>query len=158
MKKFWIGVMLLLSFGTVCVAAEKKAESPLDCKICGMDRTIFGHSRMMVTYADGSSTGTCSINCVAVDLKANKGKVVKLFQVGDYDSKRLINARTATWVIGGMKSGVMTDVPKWAFADKRGAEKFIKTNGGKLATFDEALAATEKEQAKEEQRRGHSGR
>jgi len=147
MKKFWLSVVLLFALATICVAAEKSVEAPGKCKTCGMDRTQFAHSRMVVTYADGSSSGICSINCAVVDMmKANKGKEVKSFQVGDYDSKKLIDARTATWVIGGKKNGVMTAVPKWAFADKRRAEKFIKANGGKLAKFDEMLKASEKEQ------------
>jgi nitrous oxide reductase accessory protein NosL len=156
MKRFLVVVTLLLSFGALSDAAEKSIESPADCKKCGMNRTKFAQSRMIVTYDDGS-TGTCSINCVVVDLKANKGKKVKSFQVGDYDSKKLIDARTATWVIGGNKKGVMTPVAKWAFADKNGAEKFIKENGGKLATFDEVMNAAEKEQEEKGRGNGHAG-
>jgi nitrous oxide reductase accessory protein NosL len=36
----------------------------------------------------------------------------------------------------------MTKTAKWAFADKKDAEAFIKENGGKLATFDDAMKAT----------------
>lgn len=150
MKKLWIAALMILSLGTVCLAAEK-IEAPADCKQCGMDRTIFAHSRMLVTYADGSSSGTCSINCVVTDMKASKGKEVKSFQVGDYNTKKLTDARTATWVIGGKQNGVMTAVAKWAFADKKDAAAFIKLNGGKPATFDEALQAAEKELADNEQ-------
>ena len=38
----------------------------------------------------------------------------------------------------------MTPVAKWAFANKKDADAFIKANGGKPATFDEALKAAEK--------------
>src|SRR6185369_15447475 len=146
MKRFWLSVVMLFALTTICLAAEESVEAPANCKKCNMNRTQFAHSRMIVTYADGSSSGTCSINCAVLDLKANKGKEVKSFQVGDYDSKKLIDARTATWVIGGKKRGVMTAVPKWAFADKPRAEKFIKANGGELAEFEEMLKASEKEQ------------
>ena len=145
MKRFWLSVVLLFALTAICLAAEKSVEAPANCKKCNMNRTQFAHSRMIVTYADGSSSGTCSINCAVLDLKANKGKEVKSFQVGDYDSKELIDARTATWVIGGKKNGVMTAVPKWAFADKSGAQEFIRNNGGKLAEFDEMVKASEKE-------------
>ena len=64
MKKLWIAVLLILSLGTVCCAAESKVEAPEACVKCGMDRTKFGHSRMVVTYEDGTSAGTCSLNCV----------------------------------------------------------------------------------------------
>ena len=146
---------MLLALTGVCLAAEQSVEAPADCQKCGMNRTKFAQSRMVVTYKDGS-TGTCSINCAVVDMKANKGKEVKSLQVGDYDSKKLINAKTATWVIGGKKPGVMTPVAKWAFADKSGAEKFIKGNGGKLATFDDVRKATEKELADQDKPKGHS--
>jgi nitrous oxide reductase accessory protein NosL len=146
MKKLWISVLLIMSLGTVCMAADK-VEAPAECKHCGMDRTKFAHSRMVVTYVDGSSTGTCSINCVVIDMKESKTKEVKSFQVADYNTRKLIDARTAAWVIGGSKRGVMTPVAKWAFADKKDAEAFIMANGGKPATFDDALKAAEKEQA-----------
>jgi copper chaperone NosL len=160
MKRLWITVLLVLSLGTACLAADK-VEAPDACKQCGMDRTKFGHSRMVVTYTDGSSTGTCSLNCVVTDLSKNKGKTVKTFQVADYNSRKLIDAKSAAWVIGGSMTGVMTAVAKWAFADKKGADAFIKANGGKSATFDEALKAAEKEQAdraqssKPQEQKGH---
>ncbi|MDA8428012.1 MAG: nitrous oxide reductase accessory protein NosL [Geobacteraceae bacterium] len=146
MKKLWISILLVLSLGTICLAATK-VEAPDSCKQCGMNRTMFAQSRMIVTYTDGSSAGTCSLNCVVTDLKAARGKKVKSFQVADYNSKKLINAKTATWVIGGSKPGVMTRVAKWAFADKLAAEAFIKLYGGKKASFKEALKASEDEQA-----------
>jgi len=155
MTRLWISIMLLLALGTACLAADNKVEPPADCKQCGMNRTAFGHSRMVVTYTDGSSSGTCSINCVAIDMKKQPGKEVKSFQVGDYNSKKLIDAKSAAWVIGGRKKGVMTPVAKWAFTDKKAAAAFVKEYGGKLATFDEVLAATEKELSEREQHKGN---
>ncbi len=160
MKKLWIAILLMLSFGTVCLAADK-VEAPDDCAKCGMNRTSFAHSRMIVTYADGSSTGTCSLNCVVTDLTKAKGKSVKSFQVADYNTKKLTDAKSAAWVIGGSKKGVMTPVAKWAFVNQKDADAFIKANGGKLATFDVALKAAEKEQAdkgaakKQPEHKGH---
>jgi len=144
MKKLWIAMLLVLSLGTVCLAADK-VEAPDACVHCGMDRTKFAHSRMIVTYTDSSSAGTCSLNCIVTDLSKNKAKTVKSFQVADYNTKKLIDAKSAAWVIGGTKKGVMTPVAKWAFADKKEADAFIKANGGKPATFGEALKAAEKE-------------
>jgi nitrous oxide reductase accessory protein NosL len=148
MKKLWLAILLVISLGTICLAADK-VEAPDACKQCGMDRTKFGHSRMVVTYTDGSSAGTCSINCVVNDMNESKGKQVKSFQVADYNTRKLTDAKTAAWVIGGSKRGVMTPVAKWAFADKKDAAAFIKQNGGKPATFDEALKAAEKENSKD---------
>jgi nitrous oxide reductase accessory protein NosL len=62
--------------------------------------------------------------------------------VGDYGTKKLIDAEKASWVIGGNKMGVMTKRAKWAFEKKEDAEKFVKENGGKISSFDDAMKAT----------------
>lgn len=116
-----------------------------DCLHCGMDREKFSHSRMLITSADGASVGVCSIHCTAIELKSGKGKPVTSLQVADLDTRKLIDAEKAFWVIGGDKKGVMTKTPKWAFAKKSAAEAFIKKNGGKLASYREALALAEKD-------------
>lgn len=142
-KTILLIAMLVLTVATFCLAADK-VEAPAACQQCNMDRTKFAHSRMLVTYSDGSSSGTCSINCIVVDLQSSR-KTARSFKVADYDSKKLIDARSACWVIGGKQRGVMTPVAKWAFADKKAATAFIKANGGKAATFEEVLKTTEYE-------------
>jgi len=112
------------------------------CKYCGMDREQFAHSRMYVEYDDGTTVGTCSIHCFAIDLALNVGKTPKAIYVGDYNSKTLIDAEKAFWVIGGSKMGVMTHRAKWAFKMKEDAEKYIRENGGEAATFDMAMKST----------------
>jgi len=140
MKKLWIVVLLVLSLGTVCLASDK-VEAPEACVQCGMDRTKFGHSRMVVTYSDGSNAGTCSLNCVVTDLLKSKGKTAKSFQVADYNTRKLIDAKTAFWVIGGSKKGVMTAVAKWAFTTKSAAQSFVDSNGGTITDWETALLA-----------------
>lgn len=115
------------------------------CRHCGMDRGKFAHSRMLITYSDGSVVGVCSIHCTVTELKAAKGKTVKTIEVADLNSKKLVGAENATWVIGGSKKGVMTRTAKWAFTGKDAAAAFIKVNGGTLATYREALASAEKD-------------
>jgi nitrous oxide reductase accessory protein NosL len=131
-------VTCLVLTGAVAIAADK-VENPKPCKQCGMDRVAFSYSRMLILYADGTTVGICSLNCAAAEMKEHKGKQVKSLKVADYNSKKLIDARTAAWVIGGGKPGVMTAVPKWAFAKKDEALKFVKENGGRVTAFDEAL-------------------
>jgi nitrous oxide reductase accessory protein NosL len=127
--------------------AEKASyvEAPQRCKCCNMDRNKFAHSRALVGYQDGTTVGTYSINCAVIELDATAAKKVKLISVADFRSKKLIDAKSAVWVIGGSVRGVMTKTPKWAFADRKGADGFIKDSGGKIATFDEVLAATREE-------------
>ncbi|OGW55367.1 MAG: NosL family protein [Nitrospirae bacterium RBG_13_43_8] len=134
---FVLLIALSLIVCSVSFAAEKKASCPL----CGMEQEKFGHTWMAIEYEDGSSTGLCSIHCAAIELARNMDKTPKAIKVGDYNTKNLIDAEKAFWVIGGNKMGVMTKRAKWAFEKKEDAEKFIKENGGTLATFDEAMKA-----------------
>ena len=122
--------------------AQEDIQTHPSCKYCGMDRQKFSHSRMLVEYDDGSSVGTCSIHCLAVDFSLNIDKTPKAIGVGDYNTKALIDAEKAVWVIGGSKPGVMTKRAKWAFAEKEAADAFVKENQGQIATFDEAMKAT----------------
>ena len=127
-----------------------KVEVPADCLHCGMNRTQFARSRMKVGYEDGGSAGTCSIHCTAIELAAQAGRKVTALQVGDYGvlGHPLIDARTASWVIGGSVRGVMTPVAKWAFSSKAAAETFIAKNGGRMASCDEAIEAARQDPQK----------
>ena len=146
MRKLFLGLaaVALLSFtGThVSAQAQEDIQKHPSCKYCGMDRQKFAHSRMLVIYDDGSRLGTCSIHCLAVDLALNIDKTPKTIEVGDYNTKALIDAEKAVWVIGGNKPGVMTKRAKWAFGNRSDAEAFVKAEGGKVATFEEAMKAT----------------
>ena len=123
----------------------EKVESPKSCAQCGMDREFFAYSRMLIRYADGTSTGVCSINCAVTELKQNKRKQVVALLVADYAGKALMDARSATWVTGGKKPGVMTPLPKWAFAKREDAQRFVRENGGTITGFDDALDLAIKE-------------
>ena len=136
-----IGILILsfFSLGGSLAFALEKVEAPESCVHCGMDRTKFAHSRMIVEYDDGTSVGLCSLNCAVIDMDVNKGKKVRSVLVADYNSKKLVDAEKAFWVIGGEKKGVMTMTPKWAFEKKDDAETFMKTNQGKAASFEEVM-------------------
>ena len=129
----------------LCVAgwalAQEDVHKSPSCVYCGMDRGTFSHSRMFVTYDDGSTMAACSIHCLAVDLAVHIDKAPRSIEVGDFNSKALIDAEKAFWVIGGNKPGVMSKQAKWAFAKKEEAEQFVKENGGALASFEEAMKA-----------------
>ena len=122
-------------------SGEADVQKEPSCRYCGMDRARFAHSRMLVTYDDGTILGTCSLHCMAVDLALKIDNTPRLLQVGDFNSKNLIDAEKAFWVIGGNRPGVMSKQAKWAFEKKEEAERFIMEYSGTLATFDEALKA-----------------
>ena len=125
---------------TMTLAAVSKVEPPDSCALCGMSRPGFAKSRMLITYEDGSSFGSCSIACASDEL-AKKEKKVKSIQVGEYNSEKLMDARSAVWIINPKQRGIMSPVAKWAFNSKSEAEAYVKSKGGKLATWDEALSA-----------------
>jgi nitrous oxide reductase accessory protein NosL len=139
-KPFRVVVLVVaaLLIGTFAWAQQDIDKHPT-CKYCGMDRKMFAHSRMLLIYEDGSELGTCSLHCVAVDLALNIDKMPKTIQVGDYNTKNLIDAENAIWVIGGDMPGVMSKRAKWAFEKKADAEAFIKQNKGTLADFETAI-------------------
>lgn len=140
MKRAFVLAVFVLLTAAAGFAQEDLAKAP-SCKYCGMDRGKFSHSRMMISYDDGAAVGTCSLHCAAVDLSLNIDKTPALIGVGDYGTKKLIDAEKAFWVVGGGKPGVMSKRAKWAFEQKGDAEAFVKDNGGALVSFNEAVKA-----------------
>ncbi|MDA8100910.1 MAG: nitrous oxide reductase accessory protein NosL [Nitrospiraceae bacterium] len=138
-----LGLVLAVCVVVAGIAVAQLAQSDVaahkSCKFCGMDRGMFDYSRMLVEYDDGSQMGACSIHCAAIDMATNIDKTPKSIMVGDFNTKQLIDAEKAFWVVGGNKPGVMSKRGKWAFEKKEDAEHFLKTNQGKLATFEEAM-------------------
>jgi copper chaperone NosL len=140
-KKAAAIVVAVLVFGVLAVtvfALDDIKQSP-SCKHCGMDRQKFDFSRMLIEYEDGTSIGVCSLHCAAVELAMNIDKTPKAIKVADFTTKNLIDAEKSFWVLGGAKPGVMSKKGKWAFEKKDEAEAFIKTNGGALTSFDDAI-------------------
>jgi nitrous oxide reductase accessory protein NosL len=115
-------------------------ESP-SCRYCGMDRVKFAQSRMVVEYDDGSKVATCSLHCMAVELANQIDKTPVAIRVGDASTAALLDAEKAVWVLGGSKPGVMTKRAKWAFADRAGADAFVKESGGTIVSFEDAVKA-----------------
>lgn len=145
-------LILLMAAPGLFAAEQEDQHQHLSCSYCGMNRVKFAHSRMLITYADGSSVGTCSLRCAAVELASNIDKGIARIEVGDFDSRQLIDAEAASWVLGGEKPGVMTMRAKWAFADSRAAQAFIKKHGGTPVDFDTALEASYADMYKDTQR------
>lgn len=138
-------------YGDIKLIQQKRARHPAvlqdakdhpECKHCGMKRTQFAFSRMLIKYDKGPATGTCSIHCASIDLALSTDRMPEVILVGDYTTKRLIDAERAVWVIGGKKTGVMSIKGKWAFANKEDALSFIRENGGQISSFDEAMKVT----------------
>ncbi len=149
-QKLVVVILALFLSGIAAIGAfaQDDIEHHRSCANCGMDRKAYGYSRIVVEYEDGSVVGTCSLHCAVIELDANQRRAVKSILVADRDSRALIAAEKAIWVMGGGKRGVMTQQPKWAFQSMAGAEAFMKANGGKIVTWAEALAAAREELAR----------
>jgi nitrous oxide reductase accessory protein NosL len=132
-------VLLLLLLPALSPAADDDLAKHPSCRFCGMDRQKWNFSRVFLQYDDGTTEGTCSIHCAAVDLALNLDKSPAATLVADYGTKQLIDATTAVWVIGGKKQGVMTKRAKWAFGTRADADAFIRENEGAIVTFDEVM-------------------
>jgi len=135
--------LLLACVGGIAVAMDQMADIAQHeaCQYCGMKRQMFAHSRMLIEYNDGSNVALCSLHCGALDLANQLDKMPQAIKVGDYNTKELIDAETAAWVLGGSVMGVMTKRAKWAFGEKAAAEKFAAENGGEVVDFEAAVNA-----------------
>jgi nitrous oxide reductase accessory protein NosL len=131
------------------VFAQDDIAAHRSCAHCGMDRKAYGFSRMLVQYSDGTEVGVCSLRCAVVQLDSSPGGKIKAILVADRDSRLLIDAEQAFWVIGGAKRGVMTSRPKWAFSTRTAAEAFLRDYGGVIITWNEALTAAREDLASE---------
>jgi copper chaperone NosL len=148
MKKTFQALTLTALFLMVAIGSHAEEKDYEDirkhksCKICGMSREMFSYSRVLVVYNNGASTGTCGLRCASLDLALNMGRRTDSIMVADFNSRNLIDAEKAHWVIGGSQQGTMSTRGKWAFTRKDEAEGFIAKNGGALGTFHDALKAS----------------
>ena len=132
---FLIPAILIIS---TILYAQADIEEHRYCFNCGMDRKAFGFSRVLLRFDDGTAIGVCSLHCAVAAVEADSGRTVMSIEVADRDTRALINAEKAFWVIGGDKPGVMAATATWAFAEKKRAENFVKRHGGHSASFKEA--------------------
>ena len=113
------------------------------CPYCGMNRTMWNHSRHLVHYDDDLVDGTCSVHCLAISLSLNLDRGTKAIYAADFGAdskiKPLIKADKATYLVGSDLPGTMTKQSKMAFSAPEAAKAARKNHGGELVGFDEAL-------------------
>jgi nitrous oxide reductase accessory protein NosL len=115
------------------------------CPYCGMDRTEYHHSRMLVHYADDLPDPTCSLHCAALSLSINVDRGPKAIYVADNAASGaplpLIHVERATFLIGSDAKGVMTRRSKVAYGSAEAATAARGAHGGETGGFDQALLA-----------------
>ena len=136
MRTLCLTLCLFLCAGFLGKLAHAEAQS---CLYCGMFRSKFEHSWVIITHEDGSREGVCSIHCAAIDMALHTDKSIRKITVGDFDTKKQIDANETYWVIGGDILGVMTVRAKWAFETKDRADSFMKNHGGRPADLQEVI-------------------
>jgi len=143
MKKLIVAVLIMAASMTFGLAERGLSAEDLplhkSCSYCGMNLEKYDYSRMQIEFEDGTSTGVCSLHCAALELAVTLDKTPKTIKVADLNSKQLIDAEKAFWVVGGTRPAVMSKRGKWAFAKKEDADTFVKLSGGDAVSFDTAI-------------------
>ena len=134
--KIIISFLILMMWAGIAHSDHNK------CHYCGMIRSQYGHSWIVIEHEGGCLKGVCSIHCASIDMIIHSKKLIKSITVGDFYTQKQIEAGKAFWVIGGNKAGVMTSRAKWAFETKETADDFIRRHGGQPAIFSDVLKAS----------------
>jgi nitrous oxide reductase accessory protein NosL len=131
--KLWLLVVLLQLFlVSGWVAAEERAT----CRVCGMYIDQYQKSAAELVYKDGKKEYTCGVACMLREIEDAGGiSEFKSVQVHDWVSGKLVDAETATYVLG---SKIIPDmVPNYiAFANRDEAEAFVAKEGGEVIDFN----------------------
>ena len=116
-------------------SAEEHHKRP-SCRVCGMYIDQYQKSAAELVFKDGQKEYTCGVACMLREVEDAGG--ISAFQsvkVHDWVSGELVDAQTATYVIG---SNVIPDmVPNYiAFAKREEAEAFAAKEGGEVIDFN----------------------
>ena len=106
------------------------------CVRCGMNLVKYYKTSHAAEHK-GKHHQYCSIHCLEDHL--GEGITLKNPQVVDVSSLKLISITKAFYVVGSKKRGTMSRVSKYAFLDKKMAEKFQAKYGGEIMDFNGAL-------------------
>lgn len=116
------------------VSAEEKHERA-SCRVCGMWIDQYEKTAAELVYKDGEKEYTCGVACMLREVEDAGGySAFKSVKVHDWVTGKLVDAETATYVLG---SDVIPDmVPNYiAFAKREEAEAFAAKEGGEVIDF-----------------------
>ncbi len=120
---------------SVSVSAEE-AHKRESCRVCGMYIDQYQKSAAELVLKDGTMEHTCGVACMLREVEDAGGiSAFKSVHVHDWVTGKLVDAETATYVIG---SKVIPDmVPNYiAFAKREDAEVFVAKEGGEVIDFN----------------------
>ncbi|MDD5035299.1 MAG: nitrous oxide reductase accessory protein NosL, partial [Methylococcaceae bacterium] len=139
MKSCWKMVLFLILLSPMLGFADQPGGGRESCKVCGMYIDRYQKSAAELVYKDGSKEHTCGVACMLRVVEDEGGlSAFKSVQVHDWVSGKLVDAGTATYVIG---SQVIPDmIPNYiAFAKREEAEAFAAQKGGEVIDFPMAF-------------------
>ncbi|CAM2197106.1 nitrous oxide reductase accessory protein NosL [Paraburkholderia sp. A1RI_3L] len=110
----------------------------------GMSLKDYPGPKAQILYADGQADFFCdTLGLFSVYLRPEHDRKVRAMYVQDmgtadweHPTGHWIDAKQATYVIGSKKPGAMGQTFA-SFANRRDAEQFMKSEGGKLYRFDQ---------------------
>jgi nitrous oxide reductase accessory protein NosL len=117
----------------------QKGDEKAYCPICGMSLKMFYKTSHSVILKDGTAKQYCSMRCLAADWASIEANV-KQTLVTDVKSEKLIDVKSAFYVVGSKVPGTMSMVSKLAFSTEADAKAFAAENGGEVMNFDAAFA------------------
>jgi len=120
----------------------QKGEDKLYCSRCGMNLVKYYKTSHLATHK-GKKFQYCSIHCLEDHL--GEGISLKNPKVVDLGSLKFISVAQAYYVVGSSKRGTMSKVSKYAFKDKKEAQKFQNLYGGKIMDFKSAREITQED-------------
>ncbi|MGR9000456.1 MAG: nitrous oxide reductase accessory protein NosL [Gammaproteobacteria bacterium] len=122
------------------VSAHEQHEQRPSCRVCGMYIDRYEKSAAELVDKDGNKVWTCGVACMLREVDDAGGiSEFKSVKVHDWVSGELVDAETATYVLG---SQVIPDmIPNYiAFAKRDEAEAFAAKEGGEVIDFNIAYA------------------
>jgi len=130
--------LFLLMLMSIRVSAHEQDESQErpSCRVCGMYIDQYQKSAAELVFKDGKKEYTCGVACMLREVTDAGGiSAFKSVKVHDWVSGKLVDAETATYVLG---SNVIPDmVPNYiAFANREEAEAFVAKQGGEVIDFN----------------------
>ncbi|MCJ7685800.1 MAG: nitrous oxide reductase accessory protein NosL [Desulfobacteraceae bacterium] len=130
---------LLLVFVAILLLASRLSVWAVErCIVCGMDVSKYSHTQYVVETSDGKKYTTCGVQC-GLTLHLRFKDKWKSATASDLLSNRPFDVKKGFYVY---KSTVITDMAPGfiAFKRKANAEKFARGFGGRMVTYEEALA------------------
>lgn len=133
-----ISLMLMVFLFTLMQgwASAEETHKRESCRVCGMYIDQYLKSAAELVYKDGKKEYACGVACMLRIVEDEGGiDAFESVKVHDWVSGELVDAQTATYVLG---SNVIPDmVPNYiAFAKREDAMAFVAKEGGEVIDFN----------------------